>query len=82
MDIHGAATDDAVFDETVVFLRHFKGLEDPRQPGKISYPLNEILLLCRLAVLAGAECFTEIALFGVKKLGLLRRFRPYSARTR
>ena len=33
--------------------------------------------MCLLAVLAGAECFTEIALFGVKKLGLLRRFRPF-----
>jgi DDE_Tnp_1-associated len=28
-------------------------------------------------VLAGAECFTEIALFGTKKLALLRRFRPF-----
>jgi predicted transposase YbfD/YdcC len=77
MDMDGAETDEAAFDETVVFLSHFKGLQDPRQPGKISYPLDEILLLCLLAVLAGAECFTEIALFGVKKLGLLRRFRPF-----
>ncbi len=75
MDV--AATDEAAFDETIVFLSHFNELEDPRQPGKISYPLDEILLLCLLAVLAGAECFTEIALFGVKKLGLLRRFRPF-----
>ena len=75
----GATTDEAVFGETVVvvFLSHFKDLEDPRQAGKISYPLDEILLLCMLAVLAGAECFTEIAVFGVKKLGLLRRFRPF-----
>ena len=41
------------------------------------YPLDEVLLLCLLAVLAGAECFTEIALFGTKKLPLLRRFRPF-----
>ena len=34
-------------------------------------------MLCLLAVLAGAECFTEIALFGTKKLALLRRFRPF-----
>jgi hypothetical protein len=33
-----------------------------------------MLLLC---LLAGAYCFTDIALFGVKKLGLLRRFRPF-----
>src|ERR1700674_595668 len=71
------ATDCAAFDETVVFLRYFKDLQDPRQQGKVAYPLDEILLLCLLAVLAGAECFTEIALFGTKKLALLRRFRPF-----
>jgi predicted transposase YbfD/YdcC len=71
-----AAADGAAFDEAVVFLFHFKDLADPRQCGKVTYPLDEILLLCLLAVLAGAEFFTEIALFGVKKLGFLRRFRP------
>jgi predicted transposase YbfD/YdcC len=71
------ATDCAAFDETLVFLRYFKDLQDPRQQGKVAYPLDEILLLCLLAVLAGAECFTEIALFGAKKLALLRRFRPF-----
>lgn len=45
--------------------------------GKVSYPLAEILLLCLLAVLAGADAITEIALFGEKKLGFLRRFRPF-----
>jgi predicted transposase YbfD/YdcC len=72
-----AAADCAIFDETVVFLSYFNDLDDPRQQGKVTYPLDEILLLCLFAVLAGAECFTEIALFGVKKLGFLRRFRPF-----
>ena len=31
-----------------------------------------------LAVLAGAEGFTDIARFGERKLGLLRRFRPFA----
>ena len=65
------------FEETVVFLRYFKNLPDPRQAGKVSYPLAEVLLLCLLAVLAGADAITEIALFGEKKLGFLRRFRPF-----
>ena len=43
----------------------------------MTYPLDEILLLCLLAVLAGAEGFTDIARFGTKKLELLRRFRPF-----
>ena len=67
----------AALDETVVFLSYFKGLNDPRQQGKVVYPLEEILLLCLLAVLAGAETFVDIALFGSKKLELLRRFRPF-----
>ncbi|MGH6852518.1 MAG: transposase family protein, partial [Methylocella sp.] len=64
--------------ETTVFLEHFKGLPDHRQAGKVAYPLDEILLLALLAVLAGAEGFTDIARFGEKKLALLRRFRPFA----
>jgi predicted transposase YbfD/YdcC len=77
MVMDDVATDCATFAEAVVFLSHFKDLKDPRQQGKITYPLDEILLLCLFAVLAGAECFTEIALFGVKKRDFLRRFRPF-----
>ena len=69
------------FEETVVFLGHFKDLEDPRQQGKVDYPLEEILILCLLAVLAGADTVTDIALFGRKKLDLLRRFRPFAKGT-
>src|ERR1700693_5925235 len=71
----------AAVSEAVVFLNHFKGLPDPRQPGKVIYPLAEVLLLCLLAVLGGAETFVDIALFGEKILGLLRRFRPFRAGT-
>ena len=72
-----AAGDQGAFGETVVFLSHFKALEDPRQAGKVIYPLDEILLLCLVAVLAGAETFVDIARFGAKKIDLLRRFRPF-----
>ena len=44
----------AVF-ETVVFLKHFRELPDHRQAGKVTYPLDEVLLLCLLAVLTGAD---------------------------
>jgi predicted transposase YbfD/YdcC len=74
----GAAADGTAFDEAVVFLRHFKDLKDPRQQAKVAYPLDELLLLCLLAVLAGAETITDIALFGRTKLDLLRRFRPFA----
>ena len=73
----GIDADCAALAETTVFLSYFKDMPDHRQPGKVIYPLDEILLLCLLAVLAGAEAFTDIARFGEKKLDLLRRFRPY-----
>jgi predicted transposase YbfD/YdcC len=73
----GVAVDCAVFLEAVVFLRYFEDLPDPRQRGKVLYPLDEVLLLCLLAVLAGAETFVDIARFGDKKLALLRRFRQF-----
>jgi len=63
--------------EAVVFLEYFKDLPDPRQSSKVIYPLDEVLLLCLLAVLGGAESFVDIARFGEKKIGLLRRFRPF-----
>ena len=63
--------------ETVVFLSYFKDLPDCRQIAKVKYPLPEVLLLCLLAVIAGAETITDIARFGEKKLALLRRFRPF-----
>ena len=63
--------------ETIVFLDRFRELPDPRQRGKVLYPLDEILQLCLLAVLAGAETFVDIALFGQMKLEFLRRFRPF-----
>lgn len=72
-----ACCDDAVL-ESVVFLDHFADLRDPRQLSKVIYPLDEILLLSLMAVLAGAETFTAIAEFGREKLDLLRRLRPFA----
>ncbi|MGB6176369.1 MAG: transposase family protein, partial [Methylocella sp.] len=45
------------------------------------YPLDERMLLCLLAVLAGAEAFTDIARLGERKIELLRRFRPCESGT-
>ena len=67
--------------EAIVFLSYFDDLPDARQAGKVRYLLDEVLLLCLLAVLAGAETITDIARFGDKKLDLLRRFRPFAAGT-
>lgn len=79
--VDGATGDCGGVEETVVFLKYFEGLPDGRQSGKVRYPLPEVLLLCLLAVLAGAETFIDIANFGSSKLGLLRRFRPFAEGT-
>src|SRR6266540_5206591 len=72
-----AAGEVGALGEALAFLGYFNDLPDHRQRGKVVYPLDEVLLLCLLAVLGGAETFVDIARFGEKKLGLLRRFRPF-----
>jgi predicted transposase YbfD/YdcC len=59
-------------------LRHFAGIEDPRQNTKVLYPLMEILLLALAATIAGADDFVETTLWGEKNLPFLRRFLPYA----
>lgn len=45
------------------------------------YPRDAVRLLCRLAVLAGAERVVAIARFGPKTRALVRRFRPFTEAT-
>jgi predicted transposase YbfD/YdcC len=59
------------------FLTHFAAINDPRQAGKVLYPLPEILLLLLCATIAGADDFVEIALWGNEHLDFLRRFLRY-----
>jgi len=73
--------DEGAFAEAGLFLGYFEDLPDARQPGKVRYPLTEVLLLCLLAVLSGAETITDIANFGARKLAFLRRFRSFAGGT-
>ena len=59
------------------FLTHFQSVEDPRQQGKVLYPLEEIFLLVLCGVISGADGWTSIAIYGQKKLEFLRRFLPF-----
>jgi hypothetical protein len=74
-------TDFPAIAEAPSFLHYFKDMPDHRQAGKVEYPVREILLLSLLGVLAGAETFCDLARFGAKKLGFLRRFGPFAAGT-
>lgn len=64
--------------QSLGFLDHFSALSDPRQAGKVLYPLDEIMLLVLCAEVAGAEGFADIALWGETHLDFLRRFRPFA----
>lgn len=60
------------------FIDHFSALEDPRQAGKVVYPLPEILLIVLCGTLAGAENFVEIERWARRKLAVLRRLLPFA----
>lgn len=68
---------DATAFESVSIIECFSELSDPRQAGKVVYPLVEVLILVLLAVMAGADAFTEVERFGKVKLPLLRRFAAF-----
>jgi len=58
-------------------LDHFSALDDPRQRGKVVYPLPEIMLVVLCATLAGAEDFVEVRFWGCEKLAFLRTMLPF-----
>ena len=64
-------------DQPIEFLKSFADLDDPRQQAKVLYRLEEILLLCLCAVISGADCWVEVALYGQQRLAFLRRFLPF-----
>jgi len=45
-------------------LDQFLAPADPRQPGKVLYPLPEIMRVLLCATLAGAEDFMDVRLWG------------------
>src|SRR4051812_27582719 len=53
---------------------HFSALEDPRCSGKVEHRLIDILVIAVCAVIACAESWDDIALYGRNKLGWLRSF--------
>jgi predicted transposase YbfD/YdcC len=72
---------DRVYDQVVGWLEHFEDLDDPRQAGKVAYPLDEMLSQYLLAVIAGAEGWVEVAAYGKRKLDFLRRFAAFAEGT-
>ena len=54
--------------------RYFAAVEDPRCSGKVEHRLVEVLVIAVCAVIACAESWDDIALYGRSKLAWLRTF--------
>lgn len=63
--------------QTIAALDFFAQLPDPRQPGKVLYPLQEIILTALCAVICGADSFVEFEEFGNAKIEFLSRLLPF-----
>src|SRR5215216_5495989 len=55
-------------------VEHFSALADPRCAGKVEHRLTDILVIAVCAVIACAESWDDIALYGRNKVGWLRSF--------
>jgi predicted transposase YbfD/YdcC len=60
-----------------VLLEHFSELGDEREPWRVMYPLEEVLLLVTCATLASCDDFDEIVAWGEHHLDFLRRFSEF-----
>jgi len=54
--------------------QYLVGVEDPRCSGKVEHRLVEVLVVAVCAVIACAESWDDIALYGRSKLAWLRTF--------
>src|SRR5262249_30757656 len=55
-------------------LRHFRPLKEPRVNRRKLHSLENILFIAVCAVIAGAQDFQQVALFGRKRLEWLKGF--------
>jgi predicted transposase YbfD/YdcC len=60
-----------------LLLEHFSDLSDDREPDRIMYRLDEVLLLVTCATISSCDDFDEIAAWGQHHLGFLRRFSEF-----
>src|SRR3954465_10693746 len=55
-------------------VEHFSALADPRCAGKVEHRLTDILVIAVCAVIACAESWDDIVLYGRSKLAWLKTF--------
>lgn len=59
---------------TSLFQEHFQQVTDPRQGHKTLHPLQELITVSFLAILCGADDWTEVELFGTSRTDWLKEF--------
>ena len=62
---------------SIAAMDFFAELPDPRQAGKVVYPLREIILVALCAAICGADSFVEFEEFGKAKIQFLRKLLPF-----
>ena len=60
-----------------LLLEHFSELSDDREPARIMYPLEEVLLLVTCATIASCDDFDDIVGWGQHHLDFLRSFSEF-----
>jgi predicted transposase YbfD/YdcC len=60
-----------------LLLEHFSKLGDDREPWRVMYPLEEVLLLVTCATIASCDDFDDIVAWGKHHLAFLRRFSEF-----
>ncbi len=60
-----------------VLLDHLGQIEDPREPWRVAYRLDEILFLVVCGTICDCDDYEMIAAWGEERLDFLRRYLPY-----
>ena len=60
-----------------LLLDHFGIIDDPREPAKVKFPLDEVLFLVTCATISGCDDYDEIADWGELHLDFLRQHSEY-----
>jgi predicted transposase YbfD/YdcC len=68
--------DEAPRARVAAFLKHLSVIKDTREPWRVMYP-REVLLLVVCATVASCDDFDDIVAWGRHNLALLRRFSPF-----
>ena len=57
-------------------LEHFARIDDPREPWRVAYRLDEMLLLVVCGTICACDDYEFIAAWGERNIEFLRRYPP------